>query len=98
MRGMNIVNHQVKSGITPEDLVCQHQDQVGATTHFIDAHLRSIEYRTHADGAHELRRVFNAIRLQHDMCDANVGTLVVHSQDFAFFEGFDLAELLRATA
>jgi hypothetical protein len=76
---MQIVNHEVEWGISRNDPVVQHQYQVSAPAHFIDRHLRSIEYGAHAYCAHEPSRVLHAVGLQHDVCDAYGRALIAIS-------------------
>ena len=63
-----IINHEVEWRLTRNDSVLLHQDQVRAATHFIDGHCGPVEYRTHANHAHEPSGFLHAIRVQDNMC------------------------------
>src|SRR6516162_5257800 len=72
-----IINHEVERGIPCDDPVFSHQQQVRAAAHFVDGHLRTVEYRAHADCPHEPRRLPHAVRMQDNMRNAYRGSLIV---------------------
>ena len=74
---MQIINHEIEGSIARDDPVSQHEYQVGAAAQFIDGHLGSVEHGSHADRAHESRRLLHAVRLQDDMSYASFRALAV---------------------
>ena len=73
---VQVINHEAEGSIASNDLVFQHQYQMRAAAHFIDGHLGSVKYGTHANCAQEPGRVVHAVRLQNDVRYSHRGALI----------------------
>ena len=64
---MQVVNHEVKWGVTNSDWVFQHQDQMRPAAQFVNRDLWALKYWAHANCPHEISRFLHAVCLQNDV-------------------------------
>jgi len=62
-----VVNHEVKWGVTHSDLAFQHQDQMRPAAQFVNRDLWTLKYWAHANCPHEVSRFLHTVSLQDDV-------------------------------
>jgi len=62
-----VLNHQVKRGISRDCLALRNKDQMRPSAQLKDSHLRPFVHGLHPDREHELRGFFQSVCLKGDM-------------------------------